>query len=380
MAVGHSADVDEDDAVAEALAQCEGGLGDAKASAVVVLASVDKDYARILSRIRDSLGDVPLVGCTTDGEVSSGGGFEEDSLVIAVISSDTVGFACGIGVDSKVSPGAAAHQAVAAARENLTGAPALCLAFTNALGSSGALVLDGLKEALGDVPVVGGVAADQWRFEVTHQFCDGDVFDDGVCVMLFSGPIAFSHGVCSGWTPIGKSGIATAVDGNAVLTIDDKPAIDFYRRYLGEHANPSKEYPLAVYPKDNARFRLLTAVSHDDQTGSVKLASVVALGSEVRVTQATRDDILQAAGESAAQAMAGLSFEPRGALFVSCAARKQILGTRTHEETTHVRERIGADVPFAGFYAYGEISPLAQGEAAEYHSETMVSLVLGELP
>jgi hypothetical protein len=380
MAVGHSADVDEKDAVAEALAQCGTALsGGVPPGAVFVFASVEKDYARILAMLHDAFGDVPLIGCTTDGELSSCGGFEEDSLVVAVMSSDSVDFACAAAVGSKSSPQEAAAQAVAEARAQLKGAPALCVTFPNALGTSGALVLDGLKESLGaGVAVVGGVAADQWRFEVTHQFCNGKVFDDAVPVILFSDPIAFSHGVCSGWRPIGKAGVITAVDGNVVLSVDDEPTINFYRRYLGDQAVPSSEYPLAVYPEGQERFRLLTAVSHDSQTGSVKLASVAPLGSQVRVTQATRDDVLAAAGQSVSQAMDGLDFEPKGALFVSCAARKQILGTRTGEEVGHLSERVGADVPFAGLYAYGEISPLQRGGAAEYHTESVVSLILGE--
>jgi hypothetical protein len=377
MTVGHSIDVDEEDAVAEALARCGEGVGGV--GAVLVFASVDKDYVAILRRVRDALGDVPLLGCTTDGELASSGSFEEDSLVIATLTADRVRFATGVGEGSKRAPLQAAADAVDQALGQLDGEPSLCIAFSNALGSSGALVLDGLRRRLGDdVPVVGGVAADQWRFERTQQFCDDRVFDDAVVVMLLGGPIAFAHGVCSGWTPIGQAGRVTAVEGNQVLTIDDAPAIEFYRRYLGDHADPSSEYPLAVYPEDDERFRLLTAVSYAPSTGSVKLASPVEEGGRVRVTQATRDDILGAADSSIVQAMDELAFEPRGALFVSCAARKQILGTRCREEVARLRRRLGDGVPFLGLYAYGEISPLRRGGPTEYHTESLVSLILGE--
>ena len=68
--------------------------------------------------------------------------------------------------------------------------------------------------------------------------------------------------------------------------------------------------------------------------------------------------------------------KPALALCISCAGRKQILGSRTQEEVRIVNELLG-DVPAAGFYGYGEIARLAKDGISHYHNETFTTLLLG---
>jgi hypothetical protein len=60
--------------------------------------------------------------------------------------------------------------------------------------ASGVLILDGLKQVLGqNVPIIGGLAADHWRFQKTYQFFRSEVLSDAVPILLFSGALLFSH-------------------------------------------------------------------------------------------------------------------------------------------------------------------------------------------
>ncbi|RPH56211.1 MAG: hypothetical protein EHM89_15850, partial [Acidobacteria bacterium] len=69
--------------------------------------------------------------------------------------------------------------------------------------------------------------------------------------------------------------------------------------------------------------------------------------------------------------------QPAAALFFSCAARKILLGTRTGEELTLIRDKLGDTVPVCGFYGYGEISPnMGDPTGTKYHNESFVSLLL----
>jgi len=68
--------------------------------------------------------------------------------------------------------------------------------------------------------------------------------------------------------------------------------------------------------------------------------------------------------------------KPALALCISCAGRKQILGSRTQEEARIVNQLL-AGVPAAGFYGYGEIARLAKGGVSHYHNETFTTLLLG---
>ena len=68
--------------------------------------------------------------------------------------------------------------------------------------------------------------------------------------------------------------------------------------------------------------------------------------------------------------------KPALALCISCAGRKQILGSRTQEEARIVNELL-ANVPAVGFYGYGEIARLAKDGISHYHNETFTTLLLG---
>jgi hypothetical protein len=46
-------------------------------------------------------------------------------------------------------------------------------------------------------------------------------------------------------------------------------ALDFYRHYFGEHADPANEFPLAVYEAGQERFYLRHPIHYDDRTGTI---------------------------------------------------------------------------------------------------------------
>jgi hypothetical protein len=52
--------------------------------------------------------------------------------------------------------------------------------------------------------------------------------------IFWGGSLNFSYGVDTGWTLIGDPAIVTSSEGSVIHTIDDQPAIAFFRKYLGE--------------------------------------------------------------------------------------------------------------------------------------------------
>ena len=105
----------------------------------------------------------------------------------------------------------------------------------------------------------------------------------------------------------------------------------------------------------------------------------------VHITVTNRDQILAATRTSFQHALddyprdSGAAGKPALALCISCAGRKQILGSRTQEEATIVKELL-AGVPAAGFYGYGEIARLKTDGISHYHNETFTTLLLGGQP
>jgi hypothetical protein len=380
VAVGHSNDPDSLIAVNELLDQCCVALAGRMPQAGILFAAIDFDHALILHRIQETFPGIALIGGTTNGEISSVLKFQQDSLTLMVFASDEVEIYAGLGRNASNNPIAAAHQAVAAAKVQATQQPKLCLTFPDSLTASGVLILDGLKQALGSVPIVGGMTADDYTFEGTHQFFQTEVLVDSIPVLLFSGNLLFSHGVASGWKPIGRRSQVTRVEGNIVYEIDGQRALDFYQHYLGMDAFASQYaiYALAIFESQGERFYMRAPSGYDPETGSITFFSDIPKQAIVQITDVSRDEILAASKDSLQEAIQNYpGTEPAAALLISCAARRRILGTRTNEEYQLVERVIPQAIPSCGFYAYGEIAPLNYQGQTRFHNKTFISLLLG---
>src|SRR5436190_21127143 len=116
MALGHSDEVDLDDALEAVLEQCSEGLDGAEPDAGFLLATYESDPTPLVEGIRKVYPDVELAGSTSAAEMSSVGGFQEGSVVLALFASDTVDVTAGLGTGVAVDPEGAARSAVREAR------------------------------------------------------------------------------------------------------------------------------------------------------------------------------------------------------------------------------------------------------------------------
>ena len=378
VAVGHSNDPDSQSAINEVLEQCVSSLVGETPKAGILFAAIDFDHSLILQQIHQAFPGIDLIGGTTDGEISSILEFQQDSLTLMVFCSDEVEIKAGIGREVSKNPLEATRQAVEQAQGNSTTQAQLCLTVPEGFTASGVLILDGLRQALGQtVPIIGGLAADHWRFRKTYQFFRSEVLSDAVPILLFSGALLLSHGIASGWHPIGKKSRVTKVNNNIVYEIDGKSALDFYRRYFGE-LPPSSEYPLAVFDLEEKHFYLRAANVFDQESGSITFFADIPEQAVVQIAETTREDILEASQESILNALENYpGCEPEAALFFSCASRRKILGTRTKEEYQIAKNCLTKVLPSCGFYSSGEIAPLEQSGQTEFHNKTFVTLLLG---
>lgn len=267
------------------------------------------------------------------------------------------------------------------AQEGSIRPPRLCLTFPDGLTSNCTGVVEGIKSVLGqDFPIFGGAAADDWKFEKTTQFFGDEVASDSVPVLLFCGDLNFAFGCAHGWSPFTKRVEVTHSEGNVVYTIDDRPALEFYRHYVGTDASPSAEYPLAVFTnRESDDFYLRAGMSYDSDKGSITYAGDVPKSSWVQISKTSRDNIITGCKESLASAVSKFpqASSHQAALIFSCAARKEQLGTRTELEADALQVQLGPDIPTAGFYCYAEITPLLRNEPTYVHNETFVTLLLG---
>jgi hypothetical protein len=232
------------------------------------------------------------------------------------------------------------------------------------------------------VVVVGGASA-QRDFVGTnaagYQFRGHEIVQHGIAVLLFSGPIAFSTAVGTGWRTLGAVGTVTKSDAGAIREIDGRPALEFLARYLDATGPAAFGNPLAVTEVGASEFYLRAIQGSDPSTGSVLLTGEVPVGATVQVTTANTDEIL--AGTKGALAEATAAFpagaKPEAALIFSCAIRQYLLGSRTRQEAELARSEFGTSIPLAGIYCYGEIGPIEGTTTSRFFQETFVTLLLG---
>ena len=293
--------------------------------------------------------------------------------------SDEIEFHAAVGRQVSSNPVTIAQQTVQTAQAQAQRPATLCLTTPESLTTSGILILQGLQQALGaEVPIIGGTTCDQWKFKQTYQFFGQEVLSDALPILLLSGNLLWGHGVSSGWTPIGKKGIATKAEGNVLHEVNGQPALEFYRDYLGD-IRPSPSYRLAVFePNQESWYMRTSNGAYDEASGSITFFADIPPQSEVQVVRASRDEMVNSAGLSMQQALQHYpGTQPTVALFFSCTGRMHVLGTRAKEEYQVLYPEMPAGVTSAGFYTYGEIAPLRPNGNAQFHNETFVTLLLG---
>ncbi len=377
IAVGHSNDPDSLEAVDEVIQQCLDSLAGEIPQAGILFAAIDFEHELILNRINATFPDLELIGGTTDGEVSSVLGFQQDSLTLMLFCTDDIEIRAAVGRNVSQNPTAIAQQTVETLKDTLKTDLRLCIATPESLTTSASSILEGLRLGLGTVPVLGGTTGDQTKIQRTYQFFKTEVLSDSVPILLWGGNLLFSHGVASGWHPIGKRSIVTKVHKNIIYEIDEKPALEFYRYYFDDFA-PDVAYPLAIFPPGEETFFLRGALSYDPEMGSLTVAADVPKRSVIQITEATQDSIKAAsktAFDYAWETYPGT--EPAAALFFSCAWRRFVLGTQTNQEYAAIANTLQYPIPSCGFYTYGEISPLREKGPTFFHNTTFVTLLLG---
>jgi hypothetical protein len=381
MAVGQSDDVDPADAIATAIDACRAALGGRTPQAGILFSAFDSFDPSIVTAVRDAFPGASIMGSTSAAEISTDG-YLEDSVTLALFAADGVDVTTGLGRGLGHDVEAACADAVSQALAGTEGEPRICIVLAESFVVDPQRTLDAMARALPpDVTIVGGTSArrDFVTVTPTYQFRDDQVAEDGVAVLLFSGPIASSVAVGTGWRTLGASGTVTRSTSGSVQEIDGRPATEFLARYLDVTGPAAYGNPMSVHDvgSDEAYLRAISGA--DTITGSVMLAGSVPVGATVQLTTADTEDIL--AGTRDALVRAGQTFpagsRPEAALIFSCAVRKFVLGSRTKVEAEMAREVLGSGIPFAGLYCYGEFGPVRGTPTSRLLNETFVTLLLG---
>ncbi|MDG2431649.1 FIST C-terminal domain-containing protein, partial [Flavobacterium sp.] len=249
---------------------------------------------------------------------------------------------------------------------------------------NGSSLIEGLEVNIqNNIPISGGMCGDDAKFEKTLASYNENPKEGEVILIGFYGTtLEISFSSFGGWTPFGPERIITKSEANILYEIDGQPALDLYKKYLGEKANKLPQasllYPLNVTAKGKQQAVVRTILNINNEDNSMILAGDVPVDSKVQLMMSSVDGIADGAEQAAKLAMNDRKVKPQLALLVSCVGRKLVMNQRVEEEIERVQEVIGPDVAVTGFYSYGEMAPFAENTFCELHNQTMTLTLISE--
>lgn len=250
---------------------------------------------------------------------------------------------------------------------------------------NGSELVKGLESILPpEVTVTGGLAGDGTRFEKTLVGVNDNPQEGEIVGIGFYGKhLKFGFGSVGGWDPFGIERKITRSEGNILYELDGKPALELYRKYLGEEANnlPSAAlfFPLAVRENQDSPLLVRTILSINEEDQSMVFAGDVPQGWYAQLMKANFDRLLNGAQQAANSSIEELGERtPELAILISCVGRRLVLDQRTEEEIESVQNVLGNNTAIIGFYSYGEIAPFAHKLKSELLNQTMTITSISE--
>lgn len=249
---------------------------------------------------------------------------------------------------------------------------------------NGSALIEGIeKEKHISIGLSGGLCGDDARFEKTLVSNNATPKEGEIVAIGFYGKtLEITSANYGGWTGFGPERIITKSKGNVLYELDGKPALDLYKKYLGDKARELPKsallYPLNVKVTEDSQPIVRTIINIDEDTNTMTLAGDVPQGSTVQLMMSTVDDIAEGASVAAKYAIRNRENLPQLALLVSCVGRKLVMDQRTEEEVEEVLDVIGKQSKIMGYYSYGEMAPFEGNNACMLHNQTMTLTLISE--
>ena len=249
---------------------------------------------------------------------------------------------------------------------------------------NGSQLTQGMNAATRDnLLITGALCGDGARFEKTiSSYNENPKSGEIVAIGLYGDSLEVSFSINGGWTPFGPERVVTKSKDNILYELDNLPALDLYKKYLGEK---SKElpgaallYPLNVKSREEKYSIVRTILNIDEHENSMILAGDIIENSKVQLMMTNVDNIVNAAENAAINAVELRKSKPELAILVSCIGRKLVLDQRVEEEIEEVIEIVGKDTTITGLYSYGEIAPFIGETNCKLHNQTMTITLISE--
>ena len=374
----------ESDAALAGAQAAEAALTQDDARLLLVFSSNRYHLPDLLGAIDDRTGGVPMIGCSTSGEIDNAGPGDA-GVVVAALGGPGFDVRTVAAEGASASPRDAGARAAAAAAGANGASHHVMMLLTDPFAGNQQDVVRGAYATVGaGVPLVGGCAGDDLKMDRTHQFHDGRVLTDSVvgAAIASDGPIGI--GVRHGWSRVGKAMVVTRSADNRILELDGRPALDAYLDHLDapdearSDAAAFTRFALA-HPVGLSRragpdqIRCVNQADFDER--SIRCVAEVPQGGLAWFMEGDRRSSIAAAEGACQDAIAALNGPPLGLVAFDCTGRRRFLGEDGIAEEVASMSRMAEGAPLSGFYTYGEIA--RTHGISGFHNQTVVVLALG---
>lgn len=341
---------------------------------LLCFSSVHVDQVQVLQGIRSVLPDVAMVGGSSGATITEHG-WRKRAVALMGIKGDRLQVLAANAYGADQDARRAGQSVAEELHAKLGRMPKMLLVFPHAVfGCSHPEFLAGIRHVWPDVLVVGGASAPDGMigpgdpmFLKNFQVWNGEVLAYSTPVVALdwdSADVADAFAWGHGYQPLGMSGRITKSQANVLYEVDDRPALAFFEKYLGEGYDFRVDASVTMMGlveryADDLSVVLAVSPLGVQEDGSIAYACPVAEGSETHMVRTTRDSLLRAAKEAAVTLRERLGERMPSALFMfSCGGRHAILGDDVRLELEAVQAVFGRDVPVIGLQAGGEFVPL----------------------
>jgi hypothetical protein len=337
------------------------------------------------SDLRSLVPNADIVGCSTGSQIM-GREVDDDVVCAVTLHFSQVQTRCfSTGISGPEASEEVGRQLANSLQAKDLGA---VLILSDGLNVNGTRLVKGLTHVLGDtLPVFGGLAGDGADFEQTLVGLNAQPNERQVAVVGFYGSaLRVSQAAAGGWNSFGPKRKITSARGNVLLTLDGKPALDLYEKYLGEEAKglpgTALFYPLCIWDDTtHPEPQVRTVLAVDQESRSLTFAGDIPNGWSAQLMRGFHERLVEGAAAAAIVAKQAMATDCEGdslALLISCVGRRLLMGSKTAEEAAAVAEVLDEDTVTLGFYSYGEIASREFKGRCDLHNQTMAVALLGE--
>jgi len=262
------------------------------------------------------------------------------------------------------------------------------IVYSSGLTNDGDSLINGIKDgAKKELPIYGGLAADNFKFESTHSFTKQGISNEGlVAIIINLDKIQLSGFSYSGWGDIGAMHTITRSEGNVVYEINNRPALDEFFKYFGKMKHNSGvedelaiipgQFPLKIYRSEDVSF-IRSILVIDAENKSLILAGGIKEGDNFRFCAAPDFSVIDNTIQQFKKLQAKTS-QVDAIIMNSCGARLTVFGPMLEDELASIYDYW--DKPMVGLFSYGEIGNTNLiNNKCEFHNVTCSLVTLKEL-